>query len=292
MLSESPTLTPTSPAKKVHWETFSSWWKYVDAPLRPSEEDTAFLTEAVLPKLRRDTHTGSDTRTVVLLGVTPELALLPWPENTKLLAVDQSTAMIDNVWPCEDMADREAIAGDWKHLPLADNACDLVLGDGCFTLLNYASDYEAVLKEICRVLKPGGLLSMRFFLNASPSEQVSVVFEDFHAGAIGSFHAFKWRLAMALQVSVREGIPVRQVWDTWCQEVSTPTATLQSLGWPHELLATIQAYEGSACVYTFPTLMEVRQRFSDWFDEEICFSPNYELGDRCSTLLFRVKNKC
>ena len=273
-------------SSEAHWKNYFKWWDIIGSPLRPDPQDLDFLKLEVLPKLKA---VSFDIKKVVLLGVTPEIATLPWSEDTDILAIDSSHDMIRAVWPEDKVSRGKAICGDWGQIPLVDNFCDLVLGDGSFNCLDYPNGYQMVLQEIFRVLKPEGLLSMRFFLRPSQSEDVKTVFEELRANSIGNFHIFKWRLAMALQKSLEEGIPVANIWETWQQEVPNPEKFLQKLGWPVELLATINIYKDSPSVYRFPTLKEARQSFSSNFTEVSCYTPSYELGERFITLVFHPK---
>lgn len=281
-------VTPASKSNQVlktHWVKPPVWWDLLGSPLRPSDEDLTFLRQTVLTQL----PTQPDLKNVVILGVTPEIALLPWPETTEVLAIDSSPTMIRTVWPDSQVKRGEAICGSWQHLPIPDDSCDLVMGDGCFTLLDYPNGYERVLSEVLRVLRPDGLLSMRFFLNSSQREDVQTVIEDLKAKSIDNFHVFKFRLAMALQDSLETGVPIKQVWQTWKHEFPQPEQLFEELGWPMNLLETMNMYENSPSTYSFPSLAEIRSLFSKMFTEENCYFPNYEFGDRCPTILFRAK---
>ena len=197
--------------------------------------------------------------------------------------------MIRTVWPASKVTRGKAICGDWREIPLPDNSCDLVLGDGCFTLLDYPNGYQMVLQEVLRVLKPEGLFAMRFFLRPSKSENVETIFEELQNQSIGNFHVFKLRLAMALQPSIEQGIPVVNILEAWDKKIINPESCLQSLNWPIELLSTINIYQNYPSVYTFPTLAEVRQLFLSDFLEINCYFPNYELGERCPSIIFCSK---
>lgn len=269
-----------------YWQSISKFWDLIGSPSRPCEEDLAFFKQQLFPELE---SLSPNLGQVVMLGVTQEIALLPWPENVKLLAIDRSPEMIDSVWPKAQVTKGEAVLADWKAIPCPDNSCDVVVGDCCFTPLDYPNSYRAVLQEVTRVLKPQGLFSMRFFLKPVLSEEIETIFDELKAKQIGNLFVFRWRLAMALQKSLEEGVPVNNIWQRWQQEVSNPDQLMETLGWPTELLATITCYQNSSAVFTFPTLPEVRQLFSLYFDEISCHVPTYEMGDRCPTLTFGPK---
>ncbi|AOX00347.1 hypothetical protein BJP34_13575 [Moorena producens PAL-8-15-08-1] len=268
------------------WKKYHKFWDYLGAPLRPSDQDIDFIKIELLPRLN---SISPELKHVVILGVTPELATLPWSENTTISAIDNSPDMIRQVWPEKKVPRGRAILGNWLELPLADHSSDVVLGDGCFTLLDYCDGYQKMLSEILRVLKPEGLFAIRFFLRPSQPESVTTIFEELRAKSIGNFNVFKWRLAMALQKNVEEGIPVNNVWKFWKQEVPEPNKLLDDLNWPIEVLSTIDIYENSLSVYTFPSLNEVRKIFASQFIELFCYFPYYELGERCPTMIFKPK---
>ncbi len=284
MYSNNQNITSNNLSKN-HWKKAPQWFDLLSSPLRPSPEDIDFLKLQVLPKLQID---SAETKKVVLLGVTPEIATLPWSEKTEILAIDSSDMMINTVWPREQVSRGKAINGNWQQLPLADNSCNLVLGDGCFTLLDYPHGYKTVLQEILRVLKTNGLCVMRFFLRPEKAEDLPTIFAQLQNKSVGNFQVFKWRLAMALQKNIQSGVPVREIWQVWNQEVPFPEKLMQELAWSSELLETINIYKDSPSVYTFPTLAEVRQLCNSDFIEESCYFPSYELGERCPTLVFRA----
>ena len=66
-----------------HWNQHAQQWQFVGPPLRPTREDVDLFVRLVdegLPRAR-----GLPPR-AALLGVTPELATMPWPEGTRLAA--------------------------------------------------------------------------------------------------------------------------------------------------------------------------------------------------------------
>ncbi len=96
-----------------HWQRLVRGWSLLGPPLRPSPADVAFVAARI----------AGVTRGLVL-GVTPELVALPWPQ--RVVAVERDRAMIAGLY-----RGQWVVAGDWRALPLADRSIDLACGDGC-----------------------------------------------------------------------------------------------------------------------------------------------------------------
>jgi len=201
-----------------------------------------------------------------------------------LLAIDRSSAMIENVWPGNPLVHAKALCGEWTHMPIADQACDVVVGDGCFTVIRYPQEYEGVIRELRRVLKGDGLLAMRIFVRPDMPEPVGELFDDLWAGRIVNFHTFKWRLAMALHGDLAGGVRLADIWNAWNAAVPEPDVLAKRLDWPIETIHTIDVYRERDVRYTFPRLEELRRALSDHFTEVACVYPDYQMGDRCPTV--------
>lgn len=266
------------------WQAHASQWRWLGSPLRPAPEDIAFTEAAVFDWYDR---VHPHTVQALLLGVTPELSLMEWPATTWLTAVDRSAQMIEAVWPGAALG-QSAIHSEWTALPLPADSQHVAVGDGCPVLLP-AFQYGAFFSELRRVLRSEGLLVLRVFLRPETPEPVSAVLSDLARGRIASVHTFKWRLAAALHGRLEEGVALSAVWDA-AQPVLADAAGLERrLGWAREALATLDAYRGSATRYTFPTLDEARAAFAPYFEEKAYHAPEYELGERCPTLVLRPR---
>ena len=279
-----------------HWQQPPIWWQWLGTPLRPSLQDIAVIQQEILLPLQQEikAHSTGDSQPqtwtnpqICLLGVTPELATLDWPENSFLTAVDSSEKMIESVWIGDRPQCRKAVLGDWRSLPFEDQSCHVIVGDGCLTLLDYPQGYQAIFEELRRVLHPQGYLSLRCFLRPEIPESVDQVLADLWAGDIDTFHSFKLRLAMALQQHLEVGVSMQEIWKYWQRSIPNPNTLFETLNWPKALESTIAMYQNSTTHYTFPTLTELRQTISPWFQEVTCFFPTYPLGDRCPTLIYR-----
>jgi hypothetical protein len=95
----------------------------VGAPLRPTEQDLAFIRDAIdgFARSRR-------TMRALILGVTQELFHLLDGARTDLLAIDHTQGMIDQVWPGPRS---RVVRADWTALPIAPRCRDLALCDFC-----------------------------------------------------------------------------------------------------------------------------------------------------------------
>jgi SAM-dependent methyltransferase len=220
----------------------------------------------------------------MILGVTPELATLDWPPGTTLVAVDSCTAMIEEVWPRSGLPENARVLNaDWRNIPVDAGAFDIVVGDGCLVLLDYPNGYRDLAVEVRRVLAVDGRWVLRIFTRPAELETIESIKADLAEGRVGSFGAFKWRLAAALQQAVEYGVRLAEVWEAW-QEIRAGLAMLPP-EWTPEIITTIDAYQDSSTKYTFPSLIDVREVLRDLFVEIGCAVPAYELGERCPTLV-------
>lgn len=271
-----------SAASEGLWDRQVAAWNLLGAPLRPTAEDIAQYARSV----QQWSHQHGPPRGLIL-GVTPELAGLDWPEGADVVAVDRSQVMLQQVWPGFPERGRGGICGDWSDLPLAECSRDLALGDGPFTQLAYPEDYRRVLGSLHRALSKNGVATIRFFIKPDETESPEQVLTDLHAGRIGNFHALKWRLAMALQANVRHGIQLGTIWNYWAKAVNAEEIA-QRFNWSPQVIATIDNYRGLTSRYSFPTLTELRRVLSPEFVETHCHVPQYELGERCPILTLRT----
>lgn len=274
-ISKSKTVTP--------WSQHSRQWSQVGSPLRPIDEDREIYWDLVTDDVK-----NSKTPQAVVLGVTPELALLPWPSGGQITAVDQSQDMIDRVWPADQLPCAGwAICAPWSDMPLDDGSIDVAVGDGSMSVLPSGREYAGVIRELHRVIKPGGQLILRCFVRPDRKEPITHVFAALDRGEIGSMHALKWRIAMALHGTLDAGSSVAEIRDCFLEHIGNRDEAAARLGWPIEAINTIDAYAGSTVTYTFPTMAEIATAFTGQFKATRIVHPAYELGDRCPVIGFK-----
>jgi SAM-dependent methyltransferase len=256
-----------------HWPALARHWARVGPPLRPSPDDLDAFQAALAAH-------GS-AQNLLLLGVTPEIASLPHPPGTRLTAIDSSWEMIDYVWPRASLpSEFTAIEGNWLALPCADHTVDVVLGDGSLSFFHWPDTYGEIARELHRVLRPEGHLVVRVYARPEVPETVDAVRADLDAGRIGSVHALKWRIAMALGANV----PVSDVYEVFV-DFGGP-ALFDRHGWPAQGLATIEGYARSPIVYSFPTVSDVERSLAAQFRLIDRRQGTYELAERCPVLSF------
>jgi SAM-dependent methyltransferase len=264
-----------------HWALNARRWASLGPPLKPSPVDVAIVAEAARERAR-----DRERLDVLLVGVTPELATVDWPTGTRLVALDRSAAMVRDVWPRRGVPDgADALCADWLALPVAGASIDFVAGDASCNTLAYPGGYRALVHELRRVLRPGGTIVTRVFVQPAEREPLDRVAADLAAGRIASFDAFKLRLLMALQGTSEAGVALRDAWTAWRALAPSAEVVAGRLGWSPDVFATIEVYRDASASYSFPTLAEVRAVLAENFVELACRVPPYALGSRCPTLV-------
>ncbi len=270
----------------VRWNDLSLVWDVFRPPLRPYPEDIVLLQALVEAAIAEP---GGQGARALMLGVTPEIAEMRWPDATCLLALDSSDGMIRNVWPGARTSGA-AVRAEWETMPVRDAVCDVVVGDGIFTTLAYPADFDVLVPQIRRVMKDGGTLFLRLFARPERREPVGRIFEDLRGGLVHNIHGLPWRLAMALHGDLASGTRLGDIWEAWEAHVPDPSALMASLDLPPETVRIMEVYRGVDACITMPTLGEVREMLARDFEERACHVPDYDSGDRYPTLVMRARH--
>ncbi|MDP2761009.1 MAG: class I SAM-dependent methyltransferase [Sideroxyarcus sp.] len=258
--------------RNAHWQTFASRWNRLGSPLRPCAEDVENFRQAL----------GDAPGHCLLLGVTPELAKLA----AHLTALDNSADMIGALWHGE----QEAVLGDWLAMPFENASFDSVIGDGCPVLLSWPLQYEQLFAQVGRVLKPGGKFLLRTFVGAETAESAEKVCQDARDGKMKSFHAFKWRLSMAIAAaSPAYTFRIADTVAAFDRLLPDRQQLAAASGWRREDIETIDFYRGSTACYSYPPLSQVRKTIPLEFKECEPFYGTYELAERCPLLSFKPR---
>ncbi|MFP6835705.1 MAG: class I SAM-dependent methyltransferase [Pseudomonadales bacterium] len=227
----------------AHWPRIAKTWRLVGPPLRPSQHDLEFFNRAVE---RRNPQRVVEPVRALILGVTPELFGLRWPQGTKVCALDGSAQMIAAVWPGPAGS---AVVGSWTAAPIADASQDVIVCDGGFGLLSYPQGQHSLLSEIRRLLVPGGVFIVRLFAPAGLTGSVSDIAHDLEGGLIRTLDVLKLRLWGALHRDRASGVRPRDV-VAKIDEISGGVEQLvSSHGWPAEHVASLELHRNSDAVY-------------------------------------------
>lgn len=265
--------------EKRVWQSHARQWDLVGAPLKPSPQDGVLMMKLVTSCL----GLSQPVRRIAVLGVTPELMQLDWPQGIEIEAFDHSEAMLQSVWtPNPKLASRVTLAS-WQALPSDDAHFDLVVGDGSFNALPSLVAYPLVFKELARISCDQAALVLRCFVSPDVAESMTEIQDAAMSGRVYSFHALKWRIAMTLAAKDHGAVAVREVYDAF--EAHFDREDLARItGWPITVINTIDAYKMVDTVYTFPTMAQWRDSCQPlWRVDQVLYA-DYELAQRCPTL--------
>jgi SAM-dependent methyltransferase len=267
------------------WNDIALNWNKWKAPLRPSPEDiklfnsqidrwhqhlidNIFSKPVVTPKMN-----------VLLLGVTPEIANMKFPFDIKMIAVDKSVNMAQHVWPGNIPNKRTVMVDDWLTMKIEPQSQDLVLADGSFVFFKPA-EMSRLAGIIAKILKPDGVFIIREFIAPDQQETLDMIADDLKHNRVANFHAYKFRVAMAIQKSFSEGVSQNDIWSTI---VSLTRFHPQHSFSPPDL-ETGRVYKGKSDRLYFPTIDE----FCTILREQMPFVtvkyPTYDFGDRCPSV--------
>lgn len=265
--------------KCVYWARLAAAYNSTGPPLRPSADDIALMELAVAA--------CPGDGTALLLGVTPGIACMRWPTGTRLLAIDNTLEMAQAVWPGNIEGRRSVSCGDWCAIPVRDNSCTAIVGDGSLSMLRWPTGYHALAANAARALVAGGLLVLRCYLRPDIAETPEQVAADL---SLPSFHYFKLRLMMAAQRNIRDGLIVDDLYRCWVDLGLDEQELVAHTGWEREAIERMELYRDSSTVYTFPTRREVDAVFDPFFEQVSVLFHGGCLADRCPTIVFRLRS--
>jgi hypothetical protein len=258
-------------SESTSWDQFHRRWARLKPPLRPNAEVVDALATAIA---------GHEAK-VVLLGVTPELVDIAHATT----AADRSACMIERVWP-GDTYRRRAILCNWLALPMPAACFSAAIGDGSLNAVSHVH-YPALFAELRRVLRSGARLAVRVYVTPEFCESIAELRAAVMQGEEQCFHAFKWRLAMAIAAErATADVPVALIHRTYKEQFPDPGALVRATGWSSDDLAEMDAYSSQETVYSFPTRSVLLASLVPAFtDAHFTSSGRYALAERCPILV-------
>jgi SAM-dependent methyltransferase len=267
-------------ARITHWNDVARRWALYSSPLRPCAADLDIFTRYLEAY---SSVPGTRPPRALILGVTPEIAEMRWPAGTHVTGIDRSAEMVAHIWPGDVPGLREARCADWFSLTPAGGRFDYIVGDGSLNTVAFPDALRQLLVTLARVASDGAVLVTRTFTRPLRAEQPMEVVAAAARGTISCFHAFKFRLAMALQTRVETGVRLDDVWQFWTGLQFDTAALADRPGWEPAVVETIELYRGKDVRLYFPTIVEVTEALaaSGWTPRAQQVQ-DYEMGDRCA----------
>ena len=258
-------------ALRVGTTDFHLRWQALGAPQRPCAAVAAAMQQVLAAR----------PGPALQLGVTPEIALL----SKHGVAVDFSADMIRIAWP-GDCATHRAILGNWLALELDDASMDVAFGDGCMSTLRWPNEYHLFLREIQRVLMPGGRLLLRCFVGPDTHEHVEDIAREAYGGRIPDFGGFKLRLNMAaFQTAHGADNSGDRIHRLFQQHFPDRERLKEATGWSSAEVASIDAYANALSVHTYPTRNEIVALLPASAQCRFVETAGYPLAERCPLLI-------
>lgn len=244
-----------------HFNPYIRYWGDFSAPLRPDLH--AIQTYGALFQQVQAPALGAQ---VILLGVTPELALAPWLERASVTAVDHSPAMIAAIWP-GDQHNRHALAGDWFNPPVAPASQDVIIGDGVLIFLAYPGEHQQLASSLSSLLRSKGHLIIRAFCSAEQPENPEEIIRRAKNRELKNIHECKLLLLAALQQGkVNLGVELSSVWKFFYEHFTSPQDCAQQTDWSISQIQTIELYKDNPKRYFLATPAEIEAAMAEHFE--------------------------
>ena len=267
---------------QTYWDGLARAYAALGSPLRPTQGEIDTMERAVAAYAARE---GDRRLRGLMLGVTADIATMRWPTRCSLLAVDLCREMIRSVWPGDIAGVRRAVCGNWMSLPAQPYSCDIAIGDGSMNCVSYPDGFRAVAASVFQALKREGIFVARCYAQPERREEPAVVMESLAGRENPTFHHFKFRLMMAMQRSLKQGVAVDEVYRYWAKYDLDPAVVAERQAWDVEGIRAIALYRDASTVHFFPTLEEQRSLLREYFDELSCSTDACVLGERCPMLV-------
>ncbi|MEY4590282.1 MAG: hypothetical protein RL497_2358 [Pseudomonadota bacterium] len=264
------------------WAKMADTWQFIPPPLRPQPDDVV----AVAAHLKQYFPSGARG---LILGVTPEYCHLATKLKHDVYALDISNTMINRIWPGPKNC---ATQGNWMQMPFGAQNFDWLILDGGFALLPHPVGQAAVIKEVFRILKPGGLFFIRLFTppilaerQANPIDNIETLLRD---GTIANVSQLKLWLWGTLQIDATCGIGLMDIARTLAQVVPKLDELLRELGWPQRDIDGLNAYNTNPARYYLTDekqTLELLQNDPGGFNLLTAHRGQYAFAECCALLV-------
>lgn len=245
-----------SPQSRTFTRPIGEVWPLTQPPLRPSAGNLmAFQT--VIDDWT-NAHPGRTPRALVL-GATPELWSLAWPDRDKVSMVEPDPERAEQIWPGPESSRRVA---RWVTIGPGDGLFDIVLCDAGLHTLAYPNVQTNLRRHLAAVMPTGSLLAVRLIAPPAQREPTVSVASELWAGNIGDMSQLLIRLSHSLQQSPTVGVRDSAVWLKFCGLCKDWDTLLARTGWSPMSLAIAERYRFSPVNHYFVSPAEVLEVFT------------------------------
>lgn len=253
------------------WNLFCARRESLQLPLRPDGEIAARLGTEVVGR----------NANVLMLGLTPEISGI----GEALTIVDWNEQMLAQAWPA-DRSGLRAVQADWREMSFPAASFTAVIGDGSLSMVSWPDDYPALFDRLAACLAPGARLALRCFLRPDRPETLVEITKAAMLGEEPSFHALKWRIAMALAGQSGGNIAVVEIYRAFERCFADRQPLASATGWSLGTIAEIDSYRASGATYSFITAAQLRDSLpAGWENARFVSSGDYPLSERCPFLI-------
>ena len=269
---------PADPTASTDWSKTAVGLGLARAPWTPSPEDGRLLLEAVTA------HLAGRRSLVAVLGVTPALIQLTWPEGATILAVEANPAMIRSQWRSHPKIPSAVVCGRWETLPLPSGSVATVVGDGSLNALPYAS-YPGLFREVARVLAPAGVFVLRCFVRPEIPMEIAKIEQEVAGRRHLTSAPFRLRLCTALADS-DGSLVLGSLLERFNAHFPDRRRLADAAGWEMAEVDRFDMDRGSKIELTFPTLAELAAHAQPYFAIEEVRHGSYPLAELCPRVTF------
>lgn len=228
-----------SPHSRIFTRPIGAVWPLMQAPLRPSAGNLAAF-QAVIDDWRA-AHPGQSPRGLIL-GATPELWELDWPDRNRVSMVDPDPERVHQIWPGPEASRWVA---RWVTIGPSDGLFDIVLCDAGLQTLAYPNVQANLRRHLAAVMQKGSLLALRLIAPPAQRETTVGVAGELWAGNIADMSQLLIRLSHSLQQSPTVGVRDSAVWLKFCSLCKDWDLLLARTGWSPETIAIAERYRFS-----------------------------------------------
>ncbi|MFC1842265.1 class I SAM-dependent methyltransferase [Candidatus Dependentiae bacterium] len=250
-------------------------------PAKPTKKQLLLYKEAIY----KTCYTKKNPE-ILVLGANPEIRDLCIKYNCSVTAVSPGSMALramSYLMKYKDSPKNKSIESNWLNMPLPNNSYDLVLTDIALTA-NPCGKHEQILKEVNRVLKPGGFFFLRTFdmLDHEKKPEPPEFLEELRNGEItkGDFLYLSARIPLDKHNNIDQTKNLK-LFESYCKEGKLTSQEIK----------IIKPYASDG-VMSCPYRKDMIKRFEKFFDNisiKFATDPKIKTVQQNALFFMRVK---